>query len=726
MATTQPIALPGAGNGPNYEDYPMQSVSPNGGEFNPASYQQHFLGSPISWKMGSFGNRYIPSQSPTARLLNGFDPLAKGSVESDRGSIMNAFNVFNADAENGDYARNYSCCNLRLPDLHALLEHFEEVHIVRQPDQPQGQPQNLAVPFNPVPLHSFQSQPTIQPAYNPFVASAPQHASYASTGGFDPDDMDLGDEESTQPGYGAPHQQQQGVSSHSSPSSGHSTTPPTTPSSAHLTTGAMQPQVSYQQSYVQGYYMPQQSYYPNPIKTSSTSSLDGALGENPTLHPGSKPTSPTKCVTPSLLFDSGNSGPATAGPSSGFGEVLSNAAQQRGTKSMPGTPLRTSPPPLPVSNQNGAPATKKKQRTQTTDSGSATPPASAGGNNANGLAMGTLANLSPQTLATLTGLTSSKPFKCPKPNCNKSYKQANGLKYHMTHGSCVFTPPREVEQVRAIIDEHQRARLQQQGSQSQPPSPGHEPNMLDGGLHLTETELRELEKEADKRLRPFACGVGDCGRRYKNMNGLRYHYQHSGEHGAIGLAMLANGTHDCLSNNSSHHSHHHHRTVQERDRGRSGERGVGAVKKERSKSKKDGSVPNSRNVSRVGTPAPGIPALPAGAQQILPQQLTLQPSHQQQPTTLHLVTAPQRPIPSQQSQQSTFPQQPPSRETLQLGPPGALQLQPTPQQQAQQYYQSLEHSMAALGVQSAPASPLAGTFTTPSFIQAQAQAAKKQ
>lgn len=72
MATSQPIALPIHGNNGGYEDYPMQSVSPNGVEFNPASYQQHFLGSPISWKMGSFGNRFIPSQSPTARLL-GFE-----------------------------------------------------------------------------------------------------------------------------------------------------------------------------------------------------------------------------------------------------------------------------------------------------------------------------------------------------------------------------------------------------------------------------------------------------------------------------------------------------------------------------------------------------------------------------------------------------------------------------------------------------------------------------
>ncbi|PVF94068.1 hypothetical protein CPB86DRAFT_714023 [Serendipita vermifera] len=105
-------------------------------------------------------------------------------------------------------------------------------------------------------------------------------------------------------------------------------------------------------------------------------------------------------------------------------------------------------------------------------------------------------------------LPGGKPFRCPTPNCTKSYKQANGLKYHLTHGQCSFLPPDPVLE-----------------------------NLTD--------------KEADERLRPFVCAVGSgaggkgggCGRRYKNMNGLRYHYQHSGAHGAVGLAMLAANTH---------------------------------------------------------------------------------------------------------------------------------------------------------------------------------------
>ena len=100
----------------------------------------------------------------------------------------------------------------------------------------------------------------------------------------------------------------------------------------------------------------------------------------------------------------------------------------------------------------------------------------------------------------------------------------------MTHGSCNFAPPKDLEQVQALLASKRSARE----------ALGEDDNLI------TEGELREVEREAERRLRPFACGVGDCQRRYKNMNGLRYHYQHSGDHGAVGLALLASGQHECL------------------------------------------------------------------------------------------------------------------------------------------------------------------------------------
>jgi transcription factor SFP1 len=114
----------------------------------------------------------------------------------------------------------------------------------------------------------------------------------------------------------------------------------------------------------------------------------------------------------------------------------------------------------------------------------------------------------------------------------------------MTHGSCNFAPPKDLEQVQALLASKRSAR-EAAGQEDQ---------------GITEGEMREVEREAERRLRPFACGVSDCQRRYKNMNGLRYHYQHSGDHGAIGLALLASGQHECLQHahgrNSSASSRH--------------------------------------------------------------------------------------------------------------------------------------------------------------------------
>lgn len=58
-------------------------------------------------------------------------------------------------------------------------------------------------------------------------------------------------------------------------------------------------------------------------------------------------------------------------------------------------------------------------------------------------------------------------------DCDKAYKNVNGLKYHRLHGHC---PP------------------------------------------------NEEEPDAD---RPFVCSIGTCRRRYKNLNGLKYHTEHT-------------------------------------------------------------------------------------------------------------------------------------------------------------------------------------------------------
>jgi transcription factor SFP1 len=93
IAHSQPIALPAAQH-MNVDSQGSYTGS-SGGTFNPASFTRHFLGSPISWRAGSFGmhgNRF-PAGSPTAQLLSSMDK----TPESD--SIVNALNVFEREGE---------------------------------------------------------------------------------------------------------------------------------------------------------------------------------------------------------------------------------------------------------------------------------------------------------------------------------------------------------------------------------------------------------------------------------------------------------------------------------------------------------------------------------------------------------------------------------------------------------------------------------------------------
>ncbi|KAH3899956.1 zinc-coordinating transcription factor SFP1 SCDLUD_004272 [Saccharomycodes ludwigii] len=90
-------------------------------------------------------------------------------------------------------------------------------------------------------------------------------------------------------------------------------------------------------------------------------------------------------------------------------------------------------------------------------------------------------------------LEENKPFRCPVIGCDKSYKNQNGLKYHRLHG-------------------HQGQKLFENP---------------DGSFSIIDPESNEpypdgMEFEKDK---PYRCEV--CGRRYKNLNGLKYHRGHS-------------------------------------------------------------------------------------------------------------------------------------------------------------------------------------------------------
>lgn len=514
MAAAQPISLPPQTTD---NDLAMSSGSFTGqnGSFNPASYTRRFVGSPASFRASSFGSRFYPGMSPGQLLgpleyvsslppqwrnphpsLNPPSPndfrfsKLSSSIESDRGSIMNALNVFDRQDEyvstvlfsshrqnNSPHpkCRDYQCCGVNLTDMHALVDHFEECHVV------------VVDPHAPQP--AYRTFPTVAPPpqqnFFPDSQNPPVGQGYHQ-GSFDPDDMELDATEAV-----------------SGPSSG-SSSPPDTPITTPLSSyPAPNPQMLAQQAgppisaFDTTTVLPSRSghslsvgFPPIRAATSMTqprtedafNAYAGYSGYS-SLLPGTVP-SPTGTAS--------SRGDSTAYPGGQYGArsgcvppaLLLNSTTGSTSHSTPGSSRVASPTPstskFPTSLASAATSSAPASPTQ---------------------AQGSQTARASTTLSRpATSLLLSKPFKCPKPNCNKSYKQANGLKYHMTHGSCNFAPPKDLEQLQALLASKR--------------------NGEEGGEPITDAELREVEKEAERRLRPYACGVGDCQRRYKNMNGL--------------------------------------------------------------------------------------------------------------------------------------------------------------------------------------------------------------
>ncbi|ORY14192.1 hypothetical protein BCR34DRAFT_647079 [Clohesyomyces aquaticus] len=86
-----------------------------------------------------------------------------------------------------------------------------------------------------------------------------------------------------------------------------------------------------------------------------------------------------------------------------------------------------------------------------------------------------------------------KPFRCPVIGCEKAYKNQNGLKYHKQHG-------------------HQNQQLKENDDGTF--------SIVDPLTSIPYPGTIGMEKE-----KPYRCEV--CGKRYKNLNGLKYHRAHA-------------------------------------------------------------------------------------------------------------------------------------------------------------------------------------------------------
>ncbi|KAI0808202.1 hypothetical protein C8Q74DRAFT_1188604 [Fomes fomentarius] len=469
------------------------------------------------------------------------------SIESDRGSIVNALATIERQDE---LCRDYTCCGLNLTDLHALVDHFEECHVVViDPYAPQQNlpPTTAALPPTSSPQNaaSYYSETCGGPSTsNQQQASRAQSQQQSmSYQGFDPDDMELDVDQSTSaPSSGAPSPPDTPVSTplsgYQSPTYSAAPSPhasqPASPISAFETTTVL-PSRTHHSSALGGFR--------SSVGAGSSGSAARAedafnayagYSDYSSLLPGAAPlgSGPNAMFAMSLGPMNGQNGQAVCAPTA---LLLSNSAGNT-PDSTPASSRVASP--IPGGSSTGYRNVAPNALASSSNTGASTSSAAATSS----------ATSTPRASTTLSrpasSLLLSKPFKCPKPNCNKSYKQANGLKYHMTHGSCNFAPPKDLEHLQELLASKRSEKAKAAG----------ENGAVDGEVTLSDAELREVEKEAERRLRPYACGVGDCQRRYKNMNGLRYHYQHSGDHGAIGLALLASGQHECLQHNKSRHT----------------------------------------------------------------------------------------------------------------------------------------------------------------------------
>ncbi|KAK4944863.1 Transcriptional regulator of ribosomal biogenesis proteins [Elasticomyces elasticus] len=99
----------------------------------------------------------------------------------------------------------------------------------------------------------------------------------------------------------------------------------------------------------------------------------------------------------------------------------------------------------------------------------------------------------PDTTTNIAPHEEPKPFRCPVIGCEKAYKNQNGLKYHKAHG-------------------HNNQRLHENGDGTF--------SIVDPDTQAPYPGTQGMEKE-----KPYKCDV--CQKRYKNLNGLKYHKTHS-------------------------------------------------------------------------------------------------------------------------------------------------------------------------------------------------------
>ncbi|OCF40482.1 hypothetical protein I317_05720 [Kwoniella heveanensis CBS 569] len=442
-------------------------------------------------------SRDNPYNLSTSFASMSFQPMSLGGMSLGTSySKSQVHNMMAKPRSDAELTKAYECCGKTHAGLHALLEHVEDVHPFSDPNMPPDTSNNNAGGFSPV------------------------------TNAMD---LDLEDVEAELPG----DQTRTATASARSSISPNLTAAVPVPSYPLPTPGSKVTTPTEQASAGKSpLKLSDVLKSPPEAESSATANKASNLTLTRTGSTGSSPpdgslATPTTSTQPSPVFAQPKINPArpsflgstgtAARPSAqqkrferAFNEVVAGQKTDATITSPDGkttVPTAVAPgvlfasavsslgiPTIPPSGQKAASNTTTPQEEGDATASLTDGAAAAGGTPSK--------NLLPEPALPQPSLFSShKPWRCPNPGCNKAYKQSNGLKYHQQKGQCDF----------AIHD------------------------AVDLGLSI---------EEAEERNRPFVCAVGaGCTKRYRQMNGLKYHYLNSGEHGQYGLRMLQNGTH---------------------------------------------------------------------------------------------------------------------------------------------------------------------------------------
>ncbi|PWY98292.1 hypothetical protein BCV70DRAFT_165264 [Testicularia cyperi] len=423
------------------------------------------------------------------------------------------------------FCRNFTCCGQKLDDLHDLLQHYEECHVRFEDDEMPAMIADDEVESSGSSSASTSQPPSPRTANTGATTTAdattnlPAAASIITTASAS--SMDGSDAIDTSSNVTTP-----------------SAADDTDCTSAFDTNVMRSPSLSKGKKRSFGQYANATSANPNGAVHQSLrrALIDGGVGRrtpgSPNIYsPNSPFSTPGSSIPGTPSIETENDGFFANGLNPAAFSALSIRSNNTEEHHLPSC----APPNLffPASGSSSTQPPAKREKTNTAAS---------------------VSSIALENALRAGAASVDKPYKCPAPGCDKAYKQMNGLKYHRLHGHCNQNNLPIVAQAAAqpptiqvnlgsaktspqpeSADGIQNEDGSVSSATSSPSSPtGNSSTSPDPASPATNVGI-----PLGDRL--YICQVGACGKRYKNLNGLRYHYLHSGSHGLLGLQLLQSG-----------------------------------------------------------------------------------------------------------------------------------------------------------------------------------------